>query len=738
MTHNNFDDHENDDHGGDRGGDQSSDWGDRGGGLSPVFAGEWEVVDGASGPAPAAPVARMRNPRGLVPGWLRTGAGRRATVGAALRRLGVAVWFQVRMLPVYWWRLARQAPAGIVRGLGAWWRFTADVEGVENLRAVRSHQAEGARGTVEVLADQHRQAIRNHLIADVVALAVIVIGALVGWALAPWWARGLLVVGVPVVGLAVLGAVGRDKSIPIVERWISNGVVVPKLTEGLIVGALRDARISGMDKAFKNIGDRAIRWLVPPVRLSSGDGYECVLDLPSGVSVSQAIRAEEQIAAGLSRPTSTVWMSQVAEEEGGHAGRMRMVVTDTPMRGATIPAWPLADPDSGAADIFAPIPLGVNYLGQTVTATLMFRSMIIGAIPRMGKTFTLRLLALAAALDPTVELHLYDLKGGVDFKPLGTKVAHSFGSSQDERIAPDVLGDLRRMVRDMTRRYDTLNRLVDDAPERCPEGKITRDLANDPTLGLHPVLLAIDETQTCFVDWSDHKEFTALVTKLAKMGPAVGIIVICATQSVNGDTIPRSISVTAGLRFCLKVTDHTENDQILGTGAYGKGWRASDLSTDDMGMGYYGGEGADIQLVRCFFVDGATAQAVADRAHALRLAAGRLTGLAAGEDNTEPGIAYRMAAVWPDGRGRMSYADLAALLAAQWPDLCGGWEAEQVSAAGRAVGLDPVQVKHEGRNLWGFRHADVLAALTDSDQPEIFDPEPEPEEEDPDELVATG
>lgn len=40
----------------------------------------------------------------------------------------------------------------------------------------------------------------------------------------------------------------------------------------------------------------------------------------------------------------------------------------------------------------------------------MFALMIIGALPRMGKTFLLRLLALAAALDTSAELHLYDLK----------------------------------------------------------------------------------------------------------------------------------------------------------------------------------------------------------------------------------------------------------------------------------------------------------------------------------------
>ena len=45
----------------------------------------------------------------------------------------------------------------------------------------------------------------------------------------------------------------------------------------------------------------------------------------------------------------------------------------------------------------------------------------------------LRLLALAAALDPTVELHIYDLRGGADMLPL-EPVAHRF------RLEERVLG----------------------------------------------------------------------------------------------------------------------------------------------------------------------------------------------------------------------------------------------------------------------------------------------------------
>ncbi|MCP4962854.1 MAG: hypothetical protein GY925_26760, partial [Actinomycetia bacterium] len=227
-----------------------------GSGLVAPFAGEFTMVDGVGyRGSPGSALGQRRSP---VPAWLSTPGGRRQTIELAIRQMFASVWFQFTMLPVYWTRLSRQAPNGIVRGLGAWWRYTVDAEGLENLRAVRSHHAEGARGNVEILADQHRHAIRTHLIADVVALLFVLIGSLIVWAVAPWWGRALLTIGVPGVGLPILGLVGRDKSVPIVERWLSTGAIVPKLTEGLIVQSLRDARIAGMDRAFKDQGDRTV------------------------------------------------------------------------------------------------------------------------------------------------------------------------------------------------------------------------------------------------------------------------------------------------------------------------------------------------------------------------------------------------------------------------------------------------------------------------------------------------
>lgn len=54
---------------------------------------------------------------------------------------------------------------------------------------------------------------------------------------------------------------------------------------------------------------------------------------------------------------------------------------------------------SGAVELFAPFPFGTDQRGRLVTLTLMFAAMVLGSITRMGKTFAVRLILLAAALD---------------------------------------------------------------------------------------------------------------------------------------------------------------------------------------------------------------------------------------------------------------------------------------------------------------------------------------------------
>ena len=72
--------------------------------------------------------------------------------------------------------------------------------------------------------------------------------------------------------------------------------------------------------------------------------------------------------------------------------------------------------------------------------------------PGQGKSFAARLAALACALDPTCELHIFDLKGGADwlcFDP----IAHAIGIGDQPGDIEFLIHDLRAVRTEMQRRY---------------------------------------------------------------------------------------------------------------------------------------------------------------------------------------------------------------------------------------------------------------------------------------------
>jgi S-DNA-T family DNA segregation ATPase FtsK/SpoIIIE len=183
------------------------------------------------------------------------------------------------------------------------------------------------------------------------------------------------------------------------------------------------------------------------------------------------------------------------------------------------------------------------------------------------------------------------------------------------------------------RRADVIDGLT---REEAPESKVDDRLASKRSLHLEPVVVGIDETQTYFEEAPEklRNEFVELVTYLVKKGPALGVIVILATQQVTAETIPTSISNNAVIRFCMKVEGGFQpNDQILGTGAYSRGVDANMLDIDDEGIGYLKAEGTKPRIVRSVWgLDAVASERIALRARQLRVDAGMLVGQAAGDE----------------------------------------------------------------------------------------------------------
>src|SRR5262249_6180954 len=158
--------------------------------------------------------------------------------------------------------------------------------------------------------------------------------------------------------------------------------------------------------------------------------------------------------------------------------------------------------------------------GRVVCLTLMFVSVVIGSVPRMGKSFLLRLLCLTAALDVRARLYLFDLKGTGDLSPLEA-VAHRYRAGEEDEDIAYGLAALRELKQELRRRTRVIRGLPRDL---CPESKVTPELAANRSLGLFPIVVAADECQKWFEHPTHGAELEAICTDLVKQGPALGIV----------------------------------------------------------------------------------------------------------------------------------------------------------------------------------------------------------------------
>jgi S-DNA-T family DNA segregation ATPase FtsK/SpoIIIE len=334
----------------------------------------------------------------------------------------------------------------------------------------------------------------------------------------------------------------------------------------------------------------------------------------------------------------------------------------------------------------------------------MFTSVIIGSIPRMGKTFLLRTLLLICALDVRTEIHAYDLKGTGDLAPL-RPVAHRYRAGDEPEDLDYLMADLRALRTEMRRRTKVIRELGETGDPRCPENKVTPELAADKRLGLHPVALAVDECQVLFEHPVYGGEAEMICTDLAKRGPALAIIQMLATQRPDAKSIPTPISAAAVLRMCLKVMGQVENDMVLGTSAYRNGIRATMFSFDDKGVFYFSGEGKAPQILYGYGFDLPESKVIAARARVMREHAGRITGYALGQDHDgTPARRLVDDVLTAFGDAKALWCQtIAERLAGSFPDAYADVTQDAVASQLRALEVDVRGVRETGRSKDGPR-----------------------------------
>lgn len=647
----------------------------------------------------------------ILPPWLASWAAFRYATGRLRRAVVHALLFHLLRLPVYLPRTAWYALRGAGKGVAAVRAWVGDAE-ADPLRTelVRRADKESIAQYMR-LADQRSDRARGRGIVAI-AGAVLVLGAAAAAVLLlPRWAV-LLLAGAALVALARYGTPRDRHLITPAARKDER----PRLTSALIdkaFGALRDSLITA---AIKEAG--GLSYAAPGITRDERAGCFVVhIDLPHGVTAADVIDKRPQLASGLRRPAGCVWPEPAPEV---HEGRLVLRVLDQALSQQPVKPWPLLS--AGSYDYFTPYPFGWNVKGELIRCPLFQGNMLVGAQPGMGKSAAMRVAACAGALDPIVELQIFELLGKGDFREIGENLATKYVNgltTADIEATANALAALRKEVE---RRAELLGSEVPRA--MVPDNRLTREVALVKRWRMHPILVILDECQNVFA----HSTFGAQAADdaefIVRSARAVGVTLIIGTQRPDAKSLPTGISSSVAVRYALRVLDHGANDMILGSGMYKAGYRANVFTLSDKGIGLLNGATDDTETVRSAYIDGPAMAKVVERARKLREKAGTLPTAETAERVVSVSVVEDVHQVFAPDEVGLWYGVILGRLQTFRPDVYADWTEDGLRDALEAKGipigrqLDRVDPDTgERRNRRGVHAADVRAALPAAPQP---------------------
>ncbi|MGH3548549.1 MAG: hypothetical protein ACRDQU_10665 [Pseudonocardiaceae bacterium] len=530
--------------------------------------------------------------------------------------------------------------------------------------------------------------------------------------------HAILFGGVP----ALLVAAGREgRRASCAPRWLftpdERAEADAEITADVITAALRHVKIPALARYLS--GGGVLEYVITP--REQGGGTYTQVRLPLGVTAAELLTSAkvELLAGNLGRHRHEVWPQRETDTD---ARVLDLWVADKGTMDKPAPPWPLlAD---GEIDVFRDrLPWGVTMRAEQITVGMLQKHWLIGATSKQGKSTVLRLLALGLALDPTVELHIADLKGDGDwsmFTPRAVTLIE--GSADDHAHATTEM--LESAVAEVARRYDA---------KRAAGivGAIPREISRRKGSGFHPIYLIVDECQVLYGaphplgGTKDDARAWRAAKKLHDQARAVNVHLLQATQRPDDRTLPARVREGAHVRCALNVPNHETAKMILADAA-DRGARPQDLRPGaDAGTVVATGEVEDIPhgqafaIVRTHYVSTKDAYTVITRAMTLLHRTGRTITT---DQPTDPeptrDLLTDVAAVL-DGHDKLRSADVLHQLRARWESSYGGWSAQQFATALEDCGVEVKKRRLDGQP-GGQRvivAADLTAAL-DAQRPE--------------------
>jgi S-DNA-T family DNA segregation ATPase FtsK/SpoIIIE len=544
-------------------------------------------------------------------------------------------------------------------------------------------------------------AINNHDIHDVITplkATIEFIATLIRIVQLVW--PTAIVLG-PLFALLALWTVGsKQQAAP---QWalpagVRNGEGEP-ITPSIVVKALRDLGVPALRNAIKEMGDAGASML-GPIRIA-GCGVEVDVTLPSGVSTNEVQQRRRKLAENLTRHEHEVFIT-IPEA----ARTVRLWVADSGALDEPIGPSPLVTDETLTANYkTGRAPWGQDLRGDTAALSLYQRHLLITGLSNQGKTAALRALALWAALDKTVEFRIADLKGAGDwamFEGLATILIQ--GPTDEDVIAATEM--VEGLVEEMEQRLEQRRR--------------------DPSTVFEPLIGIVDEAQVAFMCPAKDDEkrpyggskatsrYFMAVRKVHNQGRVVDVLMWEGTQDPTDQNLPKLVREGAHTRASLALGTESQAVMALGEKAVNGGAAPHLLRQGlDKGTLVVASDGIAIPkgqssiTVRTHFIDDAGADAITDRAKALRSGVTTLHAVDRGE--TRDPLAD-IDAVAGDGK-RAFTQDIIKRLSALSEDAYGAWSFGDLSRVLESYGIEAY--KSHGRMV--VRRDDITAALAERD-----------------------
>ncbi|MFE0974306.1 hypothetical protein [Streptomyces rochei] len=420
----------------------------------------------------------------------------------------------------------------------------------------------------------------------------------------------------------------------------------------------------------------------------AGPGWTATIELPRGMKASAATSRAEELASSMRVKKSQIEMRADTSEDG-HEGQVVLWVANeaNPYGDMKVPS-PLLTADR--LDFWQyGVPLGTDARGGRHTLELVWCSILLGGLPDYGKSFLARLVAAAAALDPHMTVHVATGKAGPDW--VGTKqFAHSYVAGNTPGKILAFLDLLNELIADMQQIGERLEQLSEENPERCPEGKLTPELAKEWKRGL--TLLIVDELQELLdaaammkIKTDDDPEskdrgrngkevLVETMARFVRVSRYVGGMGLFITQRPDATSVPTMLREVCRKRACFRVKGAASSRMVLGDDAVAAGAAPHMLLDAQKGVVVLdqGGEDGHITL-KTDFMTIPEFREICMRGRQLRIEAGTLTGFAAeygttGRTSTgKELLADCIAALDADGVDRARTKRLLELLATHRP-----------------------------------------------------------------------